>query len=481
MPVASAPGRPFTPADQVGCYFDSAAEPNNVHLELWLPGQLRADALRAAVATALTDLPEAGQRRAAGPWWQARYAWDGPAGLDADPVAESRWRTMAELDALRARFLSAAPALGQSPPFRLLLARGPQWDSLILNAHHAAFDGRSCVLLLGLIAQRYPAGEPAPAAGGPAWGAGRAEAAGWTAGPPPAAGPVPRPADRVTRPFLDNSKKRGGRPFSRRAFPARTVARIAARPGSRPGRRAAPGYGLSLLDWPAVPVLAPRQKESRPTVNDLLLVALADTVGRWNGPRRGRSRPVRISMPLDTRRPGADRQLGNLSRLATVTVDPERDQDPLAAVTAQTRRAKSGSGPLVSPALAALIGMPLPAGAKRTLVRLVLGLVGVVACDTTLLSNLGVVSDPPAFGALVPTRMWFSTSTHMPRGLSVGAVTVGGRLQLCFRYRRALFDDPAGRVFAAGYAAALAAREAQQAALLPASASLPALAYGADS
>jgi hypothetical protein len=53
--------------------------------------------------------------------------------------------------------------------------------------------------------------------------------------------------------------------------------------------------------------------------------------------------------------------------------------------------------------------------------------------------------------------MWFSPSAHMPRGLSVGAISVSGRLQVCFRYRRALLDDAAGRAFAAEYAASLSA------------------------
>jgi hypothetical protein len=51
--------------------------------------------------------------------------------------------------------------------------------------------------------------------------------------------------------------------------------------------------------------------------------------------------------------------------------------------------------------------------------------------------------------------MWFSTSAHMPRGLSVGAITVQGRLALCFRYRRALLDDAAAGEFVTAYAAAL--------------------------
>jgi hypothetical protein len=89
------------------------------------------------------------------------------------------------------------------------------------------------------------------------------------------------------------------------------------------------------------------------------------------------------------------------------------------------------------------------------MVRLALRCLGRVGCDTSLLSNLGSVTDPPRFGTLSPARMWFSTTAHMPRGLSVGAITVDGRLQLCFRYRRALLDDAAAHDFAAEYAAAL--------------------------
>jgi hypothetical protein len=55
--------------------------------------------------------------------------------------------------------------------------------------------------------------------------------------------------------------------------------------------------------------------------------------------------------------------------------------------------------------------------------------------------------------------MWFSTTAHMPRGLSAGAITVGGRLQVCLRYRHALFDGAAARDFTALYAAALCGLE----------------------
>jgi hypothetical protein len=98
----------------------------------------------------------------------------------------------------------------------------------------------------------------------------------------------------------------------------------------------------------------------------------------------------------------------------------------------------------------------LPPAAKRHMLRLAVRFLGRLGCDTSLLSNLGNVTDPPHFETLAPVRMWFSTTAHMPRGLSVGAISVAGRLQLCFRYRYALLDDAAAREFAAEYAVALA-------------------------
>ena len=105
--------------------------------------------------------------------------------------------------------------------------------------------------------------------------------------------------------------------------------------------------------------------------------------------------------------------------------------------------------------------MPLPTPVKRHAVRLAVRTLGRRRCDTSLLSNLGNVTEAPRFGPLVPERMWFSTTAHMPRGLSAGAVTAGGRLQLCFRYRHALFDEAAAGDFAALYAVALAGLEGE--------------------
>src|SRR5262245_8387859 len=160
--------RPFGVVDELNCYFDAPAEPNNVHVEIWLPGHLDPGRLRDAVTAALAAEPRAGVRRARGGWWRSGFSWELQGPEAVDPVATAAWETESDLDKSRERFMAAAPPLDRSPPFRLLLARGPGRDSLILNAHHAAFDGRSCLRLLDLIAGRYDAtGLPAAPAGEP--------------------------------------------------------------------------------------------------------------------------------------------------------------------------------------------------------------------------------------------------------------------------------------------------------------------------
>jgi len=436
--------RPFGIVDELNCYFDSLAEPNNVHVEIWLPGHLDLDRLRDAVTAMLAGQPRAGARRADHGWWRRGYAWEFPPQADVDPVSTARWRTEADLDVARARFLATAPPLHRSPPFRLLLARGPGRDSLILNAHHAAFDGRSCLRLLRLIADRYgavPPAEPdradrfrAPASGGPQ---------------PPGHSGGPQPPGHSGGPQPPGQQPPGTRP------PMRRTARIAPRHGSDRRPRRAPGYGFALLGWPGVPAAPQSGSEPRVTVNDLLIAALIQAILRWNTHRRpGR---VRISMPVDARPPGRGDELGNLSRLCTVAADPLSAAALTAVVAGQTSQAKHQPGPPVSPALAAVAKAPLPTSVKRRMVRLAVRCLGRLSCDTSLLSNLGNITDAPRFGGLSPARMWFSTSAHMPRGLSVGAITVDGHLHLCFRYRHALFDAAAAHDFAAEYAAALAA------------------------
>ena len=72
-----------------------------------------------------------------------------------------------------------------------------------------------------------------------------------------------------------------------------------------------------------------------------------------------------------------------------------------------------------------------------------------------MLSNLGEITDPPDFSIPGAMTMAFSAPAHMPRGLSVGVVTVGKGMQIAIRYNRALLDDAAAARLGAGFAQAL--------------------------
>jgi NRPS condensation-like uncharacterized protein len=412
---------PFGIVDELNTYFDSPAEPGNVHLEAWLPGHLDAGRLREAAAAVLAAHPAARACRAVTSKWRPAYRWRIPPAPDTDPLSVT---TDPDLDAARTRFLATAPPLEHSPPFRLLLASGPGRDSLILNANHAAFDGQSCLVLLRLLAAAYSG--------------------------------VPDPGKHA--PETPASKQHSQGTGHQEVAPLGRAARIA--PWHEDPR--APGYGYRLLDWPGVPEPPRPGDGTRPTVNDLLVAALIETIERWNAARQRPPAPVRITVPVNVRGPGHEDDLGNLSAIRTIT-GPGTGTDVLTRVAEQTSRIKQDPpGREVSAALAAIARIPVPAEAKRRLLRLAVRWAGARASDTSLLTNLGNVAEPPSFGTHVPTHIWFSTTAHMPRGLSVGAISTGGRLHLCFRYRYALLGDDAAADFAHEYAKALSGLETGQ-------------------
>ena len=170
------PRSPFGLIDELSCYYDTPAEPNNVHLEVQVPGPVDYRALRQAVAGALTAAPRARGRMAAGRAFRCRYMWEFPPVPDVDPLSCATWSDEDELATARAHFLASAPPLRASPPVRLLLASGPGASCVMLNAHHAAMDGMSSLELLRDIAARYrgiagdpecPRRSPGPAGHGP--------------------------------------------------------------------------------------------------------------------------------------------------------------------------------------------------------------------------------------------------------------------------------------------------------------------------
>lgn len=437
---------PFSVAEELNCYYDAPAEPCTVHLEAQVPGHLDEAALRLAVRAALAELPRAMVRRAAASWWRRGYEWELQQVPDVDPVFVAAWADQDELNQVRAGFLSAALSLDYSPPLRILLAAGPGEDRVIVNAHHAALDGISCLELLRAVSRHYPgagACAPAPPARPPDG-----------PGPPGAAAQAHQADGPGAHPGVNHTPAVRGLAG---ALP-RPAARIAADHQGSDGRGSQPGYGFRLL---RLPVPAGRDRRDRPhaTVNDLLIAALIVTVGRWNRSHGRSPGQIRITMPVNTRPPGQASATGNLSRLAAVTALAPASTADLARmvqdVAAQTRWVKDHPGPQVDPFSRAVARAWCPARIKRRLLRLALRTAGPLLCDTSLVSNLGLVARPPRFGQVEASGMWFSTSAHMPRGLSLGAISIGGQLQLCLRYRRALFSEPAASRFADAYASAL--------------------------
>lgn len=106
---------PFSAADEIGSYFDQVGEPNNIHLEVRMPGHFDQARLRTAVAAALSGHPGARVRRAAPRPFERRRRWEFTDGLDVDPLTIADTATPADLDRARREFLGEAPDLGSAP------------------------------------------------------------------------------------------------------------------------------------------------------------------------------------------------------------------------------------------------------------------------------------------------------------------------------------------------------------------------------
>jgi hypothetical protein len=441
---------PFTPIEELDLYLESASDPSLVQLETLVRGHLDPAALESALASALAADPAARRHLAATSSWRRHLHWEAAApvapaaagarsrpGRDARPLTVASWRTTGQLAALR-EWVSAWPIPLRDRAVRLILASGPEHDVVILQTHHAAFDGISSLALLTAIGVAYR------------------ERAGDVAGlgPETISLPAPRPSRTAGR---TGTRGAGSTPV--------TLARVAGRlPGAvtrvaaRTAWRDRPGYGSVQR---SMPVPRPPRPGSGPfpTVNDLLVAALIRSVDGWNAAQGQRSRRIRISVPVNDRdRQGRWAGPGNQTRLIRVTAGSRERADParlLAHVAAQTRAAKQRPSAGLDATSRLLATGWAPAAVKRPAARLARRVAAPVCTDTALLSNLGAVPDPPSFSGNGTEPVWFSGPAQMPRGLGVGAVTTGGRLHLCVHYRHVLLDRSAAADFTALYCQAL--------------------------
>jgi uncharacterized protein YbaR (Trm112 family)/NRPS condensation-like uncharacterized protein len=408
---------PFTVVDELSCYFDTVFEPANVHLEARVPGRLDQVLFRDAATAALRSYPRASARRAAVGPLSRRFSWEHPGDFDIDPVSFAEFGDAGELAAHRARFIGRSPSLDTSPPVLLLLATGPDCCHVILNAHHAAMDGLSCVEVLREVGRQYRARSRAPAEQAPRPG-----------GETPTT-PAQRPAAARARRLIPS-------------LPARIA------PEGGGGR----GCDLCLRLLPGIPAV--RAEESA-TLNDALISALIVTVGRWNAERGRRRREVRVTVPVNARQAGQSLAIGNHSRLVTIAATPPADMAGVPAllrdVAGQIRRARQQPSPPVDSGSRRLARLWLPPAVKRRLVRVALRTAGPMLCDTVMLTNIGNTPDPPDFGQEGTVTLLLSSTAHMPRGLSIGVATSGGQPVVAMRFNRALLDESAASRFLASY------------------------------
>ncbi|MFG2821666.1 condensation protein [Kitasatospora sp. NPDC048365] len=406
---------------------------DTVHLEAHLPGSLDLERLRAAFARALDGHPRLRVRQSDSRWWHRRYHWE--------PAAPGPGAVTAAADPDRARRLALAdpPPLAAGPPLRLQAAPAPGGGTvLVLAAAHTLADAGSCLRLLCDLAEQYSgAAVPAPAAPASVVGI-----RGVGQGLRPAPGFAGRPA---------------------RIAP---TAHLAPAPGT--------GVHLSVLPLPAPPVPRAGSTWPRVTVNDLLLTAVRLTLAEWNRRHGRQDRPIHLSMPVDDRLDGplaSGAAMGNQNHLATIRDQPPHPAPPpgttgaadtaLRQISSQTRAAKAArtDGPGLT---AALVSAPwLPVGVKAPLTR-ALRRAAAPWTSTALVSNLGRVDHPLDFGpAGQAMALWFSAPVRMPRGLSVSALTLNGRLHLAVRHCHQLLDQAAAAEIAQSCAEALDALSAQ--------------------
>jgi len=420
---------PFSVVDEAVHLLDSKAAPWSIQLEARVAGRLDEARLRDAFGRALAVHPMARARKAAASRHEHTERWEIPAEVEVDPLRAVDCADDDAVARVREQLQGMAVPLAESPPLRARLLHNPDGDLVMLNANHAAMDALGAMRLLRSVASAY-ADESDP-------------------------GPGDGPDPIAARTRLDELIKVDGRTRARRRLAlAEKLTDVVLRPArvAPEGASGGVGYGFHHVSLPAPLTSAVVGLRHQGTVNDVLLAALNLAIAEWNECRGEPCGRIGVLVPANLRPAGWRHDVvGNFSlpaRVSTSRRQRRRPEAALRALTAQTRRKKTvGLGTALLEVLPRSDRLPL--WAKQAMV-MSLPLGGNRLVDTAMLSNLGPIPDPPSFGpdAGPTVEAWFSPPGRMPLGLTVGALTIQGRLHLAFRYRHRLFDADAARRFA---------------------------------
>ncbi|MFN2496330.1 MAG: condensation domain-containing protein [Pseudonocardiaceae bacterium] len=428
--AGSASALPLTLLDEAILHFQDARSQWNVQFELGTDRHLEEARLRQAVLACCRRHPLARARLA--PWKKldSSYQWEVMDELDLDPVRAANCPDEAALERIRAELYNPPLELDTAPVLRIVLARRPDGDLVLMSVSHLIADGVGAVRLMQTISRVYR-GEPDPP------------------------DPLPLAQARDLGSFLaprNRSEKRArhleGLRRLREALDA--PSRIAVVGGDRDGD----GYGFVCrsLDIGETTTPALVQRAAGMTINDVLLAALHLTVQAWNTDHEVSTDRVGVLMPVNIR--PAERfweVVSNFTSLVTVSTSPEDRADLATATEAVAEQTKQFRREDRAFGLYDLLDATkkAPVLVKRAIPRM-LPYTGDRFMDTVMLSNLGRIPEPPTFAAEpdppVP-ELWFSPPCDPACGAAIGVATIGDRLTLVTRYRQDQFDAGAAAEF----------------------------------
>jgi NRPS condensation-like uncharacterized protein len=416
-----------------------------LQLEVQLGERVDVPRLERAVRHAMADHPLATVRRAVMPRGWRTPQWEVAVRLDLDPVAVTSCAD-GELDELRDGWFATPIALDEAPLFRVLLARTPAFDALLLRAHHLAFDGIGALALLRSIGAAYTSGRPPDAVARDPFGeiARRSPA-------PPAARENPSGASTDARAIASATASGAERAALHKAVAA---GRTAWRDVVGPTHLAPCGAGtsgpelhLELLRIDRATTTRLDARSATTTLDGLLLAALHLTVARWNERLRRATHRVVVDVACSERASNEAAslvvQLSHQRPTATTATD-RADPRTMAQALSREVAADADEVPAVDDARHP---DEWPCVVRREVRRRVQQL---APAPSAGLATLGRHDHEPfRTGGFIVDRLWFSPPVTMPQGLALGAVVFNGVLHLSFRSCRELWDVAASREFAA--------------------------------
>ena len=419
----------------------------NIHLDAAVDGRLDPVRLEAAVAAAMAVHPLASMAvddpRSFSPRWRRQHI----AGCVPVPVIETT-----DADDFQRRqdeILSTPIPVTRAPLFRVCLIRRPHEDHLAIVANHVLCDGGGVLALLRTISEVY----------------------GGTAGTPTETNAV----DIVQRRSdLAVSGAAVGPGRSRRLTDLRRVTssawsiiaspridRIASErprhgpPVPDPAPHDAQGVVNGVVDASTLDRLRKLAVDGS-SLNDVLMVALHQTIDRWNLQQHGRrAQRIRVSFPIGMReRTERDRLVANMALQGSVdtTLEQRDGRQLLPAVTQQTAGAKAHPPPM-EPAFAAAVEW-LPTQLRLPLLQATRRLTRDRSVATSRLSNLGRVDEQP-FRGIGLRSLWFAPTVGLPQGAAVGILLLDQTLHVAVAFSYGLFDAGAANRFLEAYLATL--------------------------